>query len=97
VRFFLLRSFPFELGFVIGSQQSKAIMKTPTKRDETTRFSGALRHYHRANSRPPRTWDDWVEGKATESSSTNWLKITAVIVALLALFGVIAGLVIELS
>lgn len=98
-RFFYEREFSFPLpsGFVIGSVHLKSVMKPPSQRDEKSRFSGSLRHYHRTNSQPLRTWDDWVEGKATEPGSKNWLKISAVIVALLALCGVIVGLVIELS
>jgi hypothetical protein len=72
-------------------------MKHPSQRDENSRFAGSLRHYHRSSSQSQRTWDEWVDGKSAKSSSTNWLKISAIVVAVLALGGVIAGLVIELS
>ena len=71
-------------------------MKHPSERDDSTRFSGTLRHYHRSNSQPQRTWDEWVDGKSAKSGSTNWLKISVITLALLALAGVIAGLIIEL-
>ena len=72
-------------------------MKHPSQRDETARFQGSLRHYHRSNTQTQRTWDEWVDGKAVKQGSTNWLKVVGITVAILALGGVIAGLVIELS
>jgi len=71
-------------------------MKQLPQRDESSRFSGNLRHYHRSGPGTQRTWDEWVDGKAAKTGSSNWLKISAVVVALVALGGVIAGLVIEL-
>ena len=72
-------------------------MKHPTQRDEKARFQGSLRHYHRSNTQGQRTWDEWVDGKAAKSSSFKWLKIVGITAAVLALGGVIAGLIIELS
>ena len=72
-------------------------MKHPSQRDENARFQGSLRHYHRSNTQTQRTWDEWVDGKAVKQGSTNWLKLVGITVAILALGGVIAGLVIELS
>ena len=43
-----------------------------------------------------RTWDEWVDGKSAASHSTNWLKIIGTIMAVLALCGIIAGLIIEM-
>lgn len=72
-------------------------MKHPLLRDETARFSGNLRHYHRSNSQSPRTWDEWVDGKSTRArGSGKWLKIIAIAVAVLALGGIVVGLIIEL-
>ena len=62
------------------------------------KFNGSLRHYHRSGSRTQRTWDDWVDGpSAKRKSSRNWLKISAMVVGLLALGGILAGLVIEMG
>ncbi len=62
------------------------------------RFSGSLRHYHRTVAAPQRSWDDWVEGsKAKRKNGRNWLKVSGVAFGLLALGGIIAGLVIELG
>jgi hypothetical protein len=72
-------------------------MKHPSQRDENAKFQGSLRHYHRSSTQTQRTWDEWVDGKAAKQGSTNWLKVVGITVAILALGGVIAGLVIELS
>lgn len=71
-------------------------MKNPFPTENKDRFSGQLRHYHRSGYQTRRTWDEWVDGKAAKSGASNWLKILAVVVATLALAGVIAGLIIEL-
>ena len=71
-------------------------MKHPSERDETSRFNGNLRHYHRSNSQNQRTWEEWVDGKPAKSGSFNWLKIIAITIAVLALAGIITGLFIEL-
>lgn len=71
-------------------------MKHPAQRDEKARFQGPLRHYHRSSTHGQRTWDEWVDGKAAKSSSLKWLKIAGIALAVLALVGVIAGLIIEL-
>ncbi len=65
--------------------------------NEKPRFSGALRHYHRSGCQTQRTWEEWVDGKASRSWVTK--KSIAVIVitlAVLALAGIITGLIIEL-
>jgi len=71
-------------------------MKHPSQREEHDRFTGSLRHYHRSVSQPMRTWDEWVDGKPASSRSTNWLKISSIILAVFALSGIIVGLIIEL-
>ena len=77
--------------------RSDFVMKHPSQRDENARFQGSLRHYHRANTRGNRTWDEWVDGKAGKSRPAGfWIKLSATVVAVLALCGVIAGLFIEL-
>jgi hypothetical protein len=71
-------------------------MKHSNQRDEPTRFSGGMRHYHRAGSQNQRSWEEWVDGKGTKARGTNWLKIAAISVFLLALCAIVAGLIIEL-
>lgn len=72
-------------------------MKHPPKRDESDRFKGALRHYHRAGGQTQRTWDEWIDGKPGGSRpALPWLKIILSILGLLALAGIAAGLFIEL-
>ena len=72
-------------------------MKRSDSHEMQEKFSGSLRHYHRAGAPSHRSWDDWVEGSATKrSGSHNWLRISGITVGLLALGGIIAGLVIEL-
>jgi hypothetical protein len=72
-------------------------MKHPSPIDEKSRFSGPLRHYHRSGPGTQRSWDEWVDGKPGESkSAVKWLKIAGIVLAFLALGGIIVGLVIEL-
>lgn len=72
-------------------------MKSPSPIDEKNRFRGTLRHYHRSGGQVQRTWDEWVDGKsARPNPAGKWLKIAAIVLAFLALGGVIIGLVIEL-
>ncbi len=73
-------------------------MKHPTPRSEGSRFSGHLRHYHRSNSQPNRTWDEWIDGdKGKSGPSVNRLKIAGIVLAVLALGGIVTGLIVELS
>ena len=63
-----------------------------------SKFNGNLRHYHRSQPQTQRTWDEWVEGSPTKvRRSRKWLEIIGIIVGVLALAGIITGLVIELS
>lgn len=72
-------------------------MNHPSPRPDKDRFSGGLRHYHRAGGQPQRTWDDWVEGSPAEGKRRrNWWKIIGWAIGLMALAGIIAGLIIEL-
>ena len=73
-------------------------MKNPQLPPAPPKFSGNLRHYHRSGTQTQRTWDDWVDGpSARRKSSRNWLKISAVFVSVLALGGIVVGLVIEMG
>ncbi|MEO5715325.1 MAG: hypothetical protein ABIT37_17740 [Luteolibacter sp.] len=73
-------------------------MKPRNSTDEPPRFSGQIRHYHRGGARPQKTWDEWVDGKSAKSgASKNWMKIAGVLAGVLALAGIITGLIIELS
>ena len=72
-------------------------MKDPLLRDDSTRFSGKLRHYHRTGAQNPRTWEEWVDGRTPGTTRKPWLKACAIFVGVIALGGIIAGLVIELA
>ncbi len=73
-------------------------MKPSHPPEVQAKFSGNLRHYHRSGAKAQRSWDDWVEGtSARPKGSRNWMKITGIVVGVLALTGIIAGLVIELG
>lgn len=72
-------------------------MKHRIQRDESARFQGSLRHYHRSVSQTNRTWDEWVDGKSTgRKPAVYWLKLGAAIAAVMVLAAVVAGLFIEL-
>lgn len=72
-------------------------MNRPKIRGEHDRFKGQLRHYHRSGPSSQRTWGEWIEEKTTPSQSPlKWLKILLVILSLLALGGIITGLIVEL-
>jgi len=63
-----------------------------------SKFVGKVRYYHRSKPQARRTWDEWVEGPSTKvRRSRKWLEIIVIIVGVLALAGIITGLVIELS
>jgi hypothetical protein len=70
-------------------------MKHPPFRQDNNRFSGSLRHYHRAGSQNQRTWDEWIDGKV-KAPSKPWLKIVLITLSVLALAGIIIGLIVEL-
>ena len=73
-------------------------MKPRRTIDESARFRGSVRHYHRAAKPADKNWDAWVNGTVTaRGKSKNWLKILLTVIASLALLGVIVGLFIELS
>ncbi len=71
-------------------------MKTSFPSENKDRFSGQLRHYHRSGYQTQRTWDEWVDGKAAKTKSTRWLTVLVILMGVLALGGIITGLVIEL-
>ena len=71
-------------------------MKRPFPTESKDRFSGQLRHYHRTGYKTQRTWDEWVDGKSAHSRSRHWWKGLLILAAVLALGGIIAGLIIEL-
>lgn len=73
-------------------------MKRPQTPDESARFSGHLRHYHRSGPPVQRSWDDWVEGTRSrrKGAGAKCVKVLGILLALLALGGIIAGLIIEM-
>lgn len=69
----------------------------PIHRDQSSRFHGKLRHYHRAGVRKTQSWEEWVYGTRGRSwSPRKWLKIAGIVMAFMALGGIILGLIIEL-
>jgi len=71
-------------------------MKHPSLLDESARFSGPLRHYHRSGAKTHLSWDEWVDGKSARSGSSKWPQIILSMMAVLTLGGIIAGLIITL-
>ena len=73
-------------------------MKRLPASSEESRFTGALRHYHRSGSPSQRTWEEWVDGKITPSGerSNKWMKVAVILLSLLGLGGIIVGLIVEL-
>ena len=61
------------------------------------RFEGQLRHYHRSNRDKQRSWDEWVDGGPSKPKRIQSpVKVIGIVLALLALCGVIVGLFLEL-
>lgn len=71
-------------------------MKTPLSNDGPPRFNAPIRHYHRSSGGTNRTWDEWIDGKPRTPGSGKWLKFVGILIAFIALAGIIAGLIIEL-
>ncbi len=79
------------------SERDKTQMKRAYPKDDHTRFRGGVRHHHRSGSPTTRSWDEWVGG--ADKKPGGWLrlgKILGILIAVLALGGIIAGLIIEL-
>jgi len=73
-------------------------MKRLYPKENPSRFSGKVRHYHRTAQSERNTWEDWVDGPgAKKRKPLNWLKFLGIAIAILALAGIIAGLIIELG
>jgi hypothetical protein len=94
-----LREFalPFRRGLCDAGESFKP-MKPSFSKDGPNRFKGPMRHYHRAGAPPERSWEEWIDGKSGHSPGRPrraW-RIIGIILALLALGGIIAGLFIEL-
>ncbi|MEI6655210.1 MAG: hypothetical protein WCP45_10610 [Verrucomicrobiota bacterium] len=71
-------------------------MKRLQANSGSPRYSGGMRASHRATSRNE-TWDEWVNGEMPPAlPRKNWLKIGLVILALLALAGIMVALVLEM-
>lgn len=72
-------------------------MRNSPLKDQQTRFSGGVRHYHRAGSPARPSWDEWVDGAGRKKIGTlKLLKILGIVFAVLALGGIIVGLFVEL-
>lgn len=66
------------------------------------RFHTPIRHYHRVNTQNEMSWDEWADGRPghdrySPENIKKWLKISACLLCLLTLGGIIVGLFIELS
>lgn len=73
-------------------------MKRTLPSEGHAKFNGNLRYYHRSKPPTQRTWDEWVEGPSSKvRRPRDWLKIIGIIAGVLALAGIITGLIIELS
>jgi hypothetical protein len=73
-------------------------MKPAHQPEGSSKFTGSLRHYHRSDTRAARSWDDWVNGTPVKSKpSKNWPKIISSSAGVLALGGIITGLIVELG
>lgn len=72
-------------------------MKHPSRIDETSRFRGGLKHYHRSGSQPQSSWEQWVDGKAGASPQRGWGKALGLVLGILALIGIGVALYIEMS
>ncbi len=72
-------------------------MKRITPPDDSARFSGYLRHYHRYNTQTHCSWDEWVGGAAGKNRTSRHIrKILRVTLGTTALLGVITGVIVEL-
>ncbi|MBN8458693.1 MAG: hypothetical protein J0M04_12730 [Verrucomicrobia bacterium] len=72
-------------------------MKRPSHIDESARFRGGLKHYHRSGSQPQSSWDQWVDGESEKTPRKPWLKIAVVVLGVAALIGIGVALYIELA
>ena len=73
-------------------------MKSQFPLESPDRFSGRMRHYHRAGGQKQRTWDEWVSGSSKAPVVLiPWTKIILTIAGLLVLGGIAAGLILELG
>lgn len=60
------------------------------------RFTGGIRHYHRAAPPQNASWDEWIDGRPKSGRRAwNWPKIIGIIASLLVLGAIIAGLIID--
>lgn len=67
----------------------------PSDGDGPGRFQGRLRHYHRKNSGPPPSWDDWIDADRV-ALKRNWTRIIFAVLGLLVLIAIGIGLYIEM-
>ena len=69
-------------------------------RDEQDRFKGSLRLHHRGGPAVHRSWDEWITGKPPKPprkiNRKKLINILIVVISVLALGGIIAGLIVEL-
>jgi len=72
-------------------------MKRLSSSTQAPRYKGGLRHFHRPVARRS-SWDQWIDGEVrTARPYKTWLKILGVIAVVVALGGIIAGLIVALG
>lgn len=72
-------------------------MKRQSPIDESSRFRGGLKHYHRAGSDPRSSWEQWVDGENAGRPPRRWGRIVGLVVLALALIGIGVALYIEMG
>lgn len=72
-------------------------MKHPSQIDESSRFRGGLKHYHRTGAQPQSSWDQWIDGEGAPRSKVKWGRIIGLAISLLALIGIGLALYIEMG
>lgn len=77
------------------------LMSADSNSTPPSRFRGQLRHYHRRSTEEPRTWDEWIDGKAgggrfSGQNLKRLLRLLAIVVGVIALIGLVVALYIEM-
>lgn len=66
--------------------------------NDSHRFQGGVRHYHRHGTPASRSWDEWVGGKARkEIDPRKALRWTGIVLGIGCLIAIIVGLIVELG
>lgn len=72
-------------------------MKRLSSPTQAPRYKGGLRHFHRPVARRS-SWEQWIDGEVRMARPyKTWLKILVIVAAVVALGGIIAGLILTLG